>query len=134
MKKLIFILSLIVIGFISCKKDVAPVVVPPTTAQEARDYLYTQMNQYYLWYDHMPVVVKENYKDPYELLDAMMYKTLDRWSFIQTYTEYQDQTTGSFVGHGISMGLDGTTNQVRIVHNSTRIHLYMPKESEEDGS
>ena len=31
----------------------------------------------------MPVVVKEDYKDPYELLNAMRYKALDRWSFVQ---------------------------------------------------
>ena len=95
-------------GFIACKKNVDPdpVVVTPTTETEARDYLYTQMNQYYFWYNLMPAVTKEDYKDPYELLEAMRYKTLDRWSYIQTYTEYQAQSTGSFVGHGISMGLD----------------------------
>lgn len=123
MKKLIFILSLIVIGLFSCKKDVAPVVVAPTTDEEARDYLYTQMNQYYLWYSLMPVVTKEDYKDPYQLLEAMRYKALDRWSFIQTYTEYQAQSTGSFVGHGISMGLD-PSNQVRILQIYKNSPLY----------
>jgi C-terminal processing protease CtpA/Prc len=123
MKKFIFLLSLGVLGVISCKKDVPPVVVPPTVDQEARDYLYTQMNQYYLWYSLMPVVVKEEYKDPYELLEAMRYKTLDRWSYIQTTEEYQAQSTGSFVGHGISMGLDNT-NQVRIVQIYKNSPLY----------
>lgn len=123
MKKLIFIASLIAVILISCKKDVPPVVVAPTTDQEARDYLYTQMNQYYLWYTLMPVVVKEDYKDPYELLEAMRYKTLDRWSYIQTYEEYQAQSTGSFVGHGISMGLDAS-NQVRIVQIYKNSPLY----------
>jgi len=123
MKKLIFLLSLVALGVVSCKKDVPPVVVAPTVDQEARDYLYTQMNQYYLWYSLMPVVVKEEYKDPYELLEAMRYKTLDRWSFIQTTEEYQAQSTGSFVGHGISMGLDNT-NQVRIVQIYKNSPLY----------
>ena len=56
----------------------------------------TAMNQYYLWYNLMPVVVKTDYKDPYELLDAMRYKTLDRWSFVQTYSQYQAQSAGKF--------------------------------------
>ncbi len=43
----------------------------------------------------------------------MEYKTLDRWSFVETYNQYLAQNTGSFVGHGISMGLD-PSNQVRI--------------------
>jgi C-terminal processing protease CtpA/Prc len=42
-----------------------------------------------------------------------MYKTLDRWSFVQTYNQYVAMNTGAFVGHGISLGLD-PFNQVRI--------------------
>jgi len=80
----------------------------------ARDYLYTTMNDVYFWYKLMPVVVKDNYTDPYTLLEAMRYKTLDRWSFIQTYDEYTAMFSGSFVGHGIRMGLD-PSNKVRIV-------------------
>ena len=81
------------------------------------------MNQYYLWYNLMPAVVKEDYKNPYELLDAMRYKKLDRWSFIQTYKEYQDMSAGSFVGHGISMALD-PANNVRIVQIYKNSPLY----------
>jgi C-terminal processing protease CtpA/Prc len=124
MKKLIFFLFLVLTGISSCKKDIPPEVIPPTVDEMARDYLYTQMNQVYLWYDKMPVVVKTDYKDPYELLDAMRYKTLDRWSFAQTYEEYEAQFSGSFVGHGISMGLDPAKN-VRIVQIYNNSPLYL---------
>jgi carboxyl-terminal processing protease len=124
MKKLIILLFPFVLGFSSCKKDVPPVVVAPTADEEARDYLYTQMNLYYLWYDKMPSVIKTDYKDPYELLNAMEYKTLDRWSFAQTYAEYQAMFSGSFVGHGISMGLDSITQTVRIVEIYNNSPLY----------
>jgi C-terminal processing protease CtpA/Prc len=130
MKKLIIIFIITIAIISSCKKDVTPVVVKtvPTdslTADElARDYLYTAMNQYYLWYKLMPVVVKTDYKDPYTLLDAMRYKTLDRWSFVQTYDEYTAQSQGSFVGHGISLGLD-LTNQVRIAQIYNNSPLYV---------
>ena len=108
MKKLLIILFLATLGFSSCKKDIPPAIIAPTVDEKARDYLYDAMNQVYLWYNLMPVVVKTDYINPYELLDAMEYKTLDRWSFVQTYNEYQAQSQGSFVGHGISMGLDLT--------------------------
>jgi C-terminal processing protease CtpA/Prc len=91
--------------------------------QEARDYLYDTMNQYYFWYNLMPVVVKTDYQDPYELMDAMMYKTLDRWSFVETYEEYLNMDQGAFVGHGISMGLD-QSNQVRIAEIYNLSPLY----------
>ena len=124
MKKLIFILVIAILGFSSCKKDVPPVVAPPTDDEQARDSLYALMNQFYLWYNLMPVVVKTDYKTPYELLNAMEYKTLDRWSFMQTYNEYLAQSKGSFVGHGISMGLD-PANQVRIAQIYKNSPLYL---------
>jgi carboxyl-terminal processing protease len=123
MKNFIFAFLIIIMGASSCKKDVPPAVTTPTDDELARDYLYTQMNTYYFWYKLMPVVVKTDYKDPYSLLDAMEYKTLDRWSFIQTYDEYTAMSNGSFVGHGISLGLD-PTNQVRIVEIYKNSPLY----------
>jgi carboxyl-terminal processing protease len=125
MKKLVFILLITFIGFSSCKKDVSPANNTPasTVAEQARDTLYAVMNQYYFWYKLMPTVVKTDYKDPYTLLAAMQYKTLDRWSFVETYTEFQAQNQGSFVGHGISMGLD-PSNQVRIAQIYSGSPLY----------
>src|SRR5665647_99661 len=123
MKKSIFILFITILGMSSCKKEV-PSLVPPTVDEQARDYLYDAMNQVYLWYNLMPVVVKTNYPDPYKLLDAMEYKTLDRWSFVETYDEFQAQNQGSFVGHGISLGLDSVSNTVRIAQIYQKSPLY----------
>ena len=130
MKKFIIILFITITIISSCKKNVTPAVIKTdttdslTTDEQARDYLYAAMNQYYLWYKLMPVVVDTAYKDPYTLLDAMRYKTLDRWSFVQTYDEYLATSTGSFVGHGISMGLYSLTQTVRIAQIYTRSPLY----------
>jgi C-terminal processing protease CtpA/Prc len=122
MRKLFLLALIIPLYFSSCKKDV--VLVPPTVDEQARDYLYSAMNTKYLWYKLMPDVVKEDYKDPYELLDAMKYKTLDNWSFVQTYDEYLTYTQGSFVGHGISMGLDPTKKVIRIAQIFKNSPLY----------
>ena len=103
MKKLVILLSFLILVLGSCKKNVSPATTAETVDQLARDYLYDAMNQYYFWYNLMPAVVKTDYKDPYTLLDAMMYKTLDRWSFVQTYEEYLAMSQGDFVGHGISL-------------------------------
>jgi C-terminal processing protease CtpA/Prc len=122
MKKLAILLLLTIIGFSSCKKNITPATTE-TADQMARDSLYYIMNNYYFWYKQMPLVVKTDYQDPYTLLDAMRYKTLDRWSFVQTFAQYEAQTTGTFVGHGISMGLD-PSNQVRIVQIYSNSPLY----------
>jgi carboxyl-terminal processing protease len=123
MKKTVILILLTIIGLSSCKKDVTPAKGTEIVNQNARDSLYYIMNEYYFWYKLMPVVAKTDYKDPYALLEAMRYKTLDRWSFVQTYAQYVAQASGSFVGHGISMGLD-QSNQVRIAQIYTLSPLY----------
>ena len=72
----------------------------------ARDSLYDLMNQWYYWYNLMPVVTKENFSDPYKLMDTMRYKPLDRWSFVADYDEFNAEMQGEFVGHGFRIGLD----------------------------
>ena len=123
MKKLAILLPFLILGFSSCKKDVAPESKNAVIDAQARDDLYNVMNEYYFWYNLMPVVVKTDYKNPSDLLDAMEYKTLDRWSFVQTYQEFLNMNQGAFVGHGISMGLD-PSNQVRIAQIYSRSPLY----------
>lgn len=124
MKKLIIIALLTIVGLGSCKKDVAPAPSPAETLNlQARDTLYDAMNEIYFWYKLMPVVKKDDYKDPYTLLEAMRYKPIDRWSFVETYAEYQAESQGSFIGHGISLGLDAS-NQVRIVQIYKNSPLY----------
>ena len=110
MKKLIFLPIIILVLFGSCKKDN---VTPDgsVTPAMARDTLYYIMKEFYFWYD-MPEASsvttenKDNYKDPYELLEAMRYQTLDRWSFVADYDEFMAEMQGEFVGHGITIGLD----------------------------
>jgi C-terminal processing protease CtpA/Prc len=55
-------------------------------------------------------VTKDNYSDPYKLLEAMRYKELDRWSYILTKDEFTAQMNGTFVGHGFRIGLDKPDN------------------------
>jgi len=123
MKKLVILFLLTIIGLSSCKKDIKSLNTQAVVDQNARDTLYYVMNEFYFWYKLMPTVSVTDYKDPYTLLEAMRYKTLDRWSFIQTYDEYVAQSTGSFVGHGISLGLD-PSGQVRIAQIYSQSPLY----------
>jgi hypothetical protein len=105
MKKLFFLPIIFLTLFVSCRKDnITPddneetpgdsVTVTPAMA---RDSLYYIMKEWYYWYNLMPVVTKENYADPYKLLDAMRYKTLDRWSFVADFDEFNAQMQGTLV-------------------------------------
>lgn len=113
MKKLIFLPIIFLTLITSCNKDDVKPVDSSSSPAMARDSLYVIMKDWYYWYNLMPQVTeatKGNYKDPYELLEAMRYKTLDRWSYILTAEEYNAQTTGTFVGHGFRIGVDNSGN------------------------
>jgi C-terminal processing protease CtpA/Prc len=77
----------------------------------ARDTLNKIMNQYYYWYSEMPSVNKENYTDPYGLLEALRYKELDsKTSYVIDYEKYMAQIQGNSVSHGIRIALDESNN------------------------
>ena len=119
MKKLISLLIILVTILGSCKKEVTR---PEVTPAMARDSLYFLMKQVYYWYDKMPSVNRENYPDPYLLLDAMMYKELDRWSFVADYDAFTAEMQGTFVGHGFRIGLDeNDTARIALIFNNSQI-------------
>jgi len=107
----------------SCKKEDPEPVTNPTADEIARDDFYNIMKSYYLWDKLMPVVVKEDYSGPRELLEAMRYKELDRWSYIQDYDDYLNQSQAIFVGHGIRLGLD-ENNKMRIAQIYNNSPMY----------
>ena len=111
MKKLLYIIVILTGIVVSCRKE--PMTVPDVTDAMARDSLYYIMNQWYYWYNLMPVVNREDYSDPYTLLEAMRYRPTDRWSFVADYSEFINEMQGTFVGHGIMISLDND-NKVRI--------------------
>jgi C-terminal processing protease CtpA/Prc len=127
MNRFLIILSAFsLFAFSSCEKKVEPSPEVPQTADEiARDDLYDLMLTYYLWDKLMPAVKKEDYTGPRELLNAMRYKELDRWSAVQDYDDYLAQSQAIFVGHGIRIGLD-ETDKTRIVqiYNKSQMYAY----------
>jgi len=123
MKKLILLPILILFIITSCTKDDPPPVETEFTDAQANDSLYYVMNKWYYWYNLMPQVVKENYSDPYKLMDAMTYKPIDKWSRVETYEEYLDWRNGKFVGHGFRIGVD-ESSKARIVMLYQQSSLY----------
>lgn len=124
MNKVSILLLAFILSFLSsCKKEDPEPVTNPTADEIARDDFYNIMKSYYLWDKLMPVVVKEDYSGPRELLEAMRYKELDRWSYIQDYDDYLNQSQAIFVGHGIRLGLD-ENNKMRIAQIYNNSPMY----------
>jgi len=78
--------------------------------KDARDELYKLMNEWYYWYDVMPQVDKELYKDPYELLEAMRYLPDDHYSFVAPLEYIENMLEGKYIGYGFAHRKDGEGN------------------------
>ena len=126
-KNLFFLPLIFVALFTSCKKDN---VTPDSTVTPAmaRDSLYYIMKEFYFWYD-MPESTsintsnKDNYADPYLLLEAMRYKTLDRWSFVADYDLFNAEMQGTFVGHGFRIGVDDSGKaRIAMIYNNSPLY------------
>jgi C-terminal processing protease CtpA/Prc len=83
--------------------------------------LYTTMKNIYLWYDKLPSVNPLYYSTPYELMEALRYKELDRWSFVLTWHEYDQYfQEGKMIGHGFMISRDEDYNlRIAFVYPST---------------
>ena len=124
MKKILLIAILVIPLLSGCKKDPDPEPVEgPTLAERARDGLYELMDIMYLWNNRMPTVKISDYDGPDELLEALRYLPRDKWSFVADYDDFMASMGGSFVGHGIRMGLDDANN-VRVVSLYTASDLW----------
>ena len=105
-RKLSFLLLLIVIAsviFTNCRKDEEI----HSLEEMARDEFYSLMKDWYFWYDKMPVVNVEDYDSPEQLLEALRYDSLDKWSYIsplEEFTSYYEE--GEYEGHGFGYTYD----------------------------
>ena len=124
MKKIFYVILAVLILSASCTKVKDSSITPAM----ARDSLYTIMKLYYYWYN-MPecqavsLLNKGNYKDPYELLEAMRYKAKDKWSYVNDYQVYLSEIQTGNIGHGITVGLD-TAGLARIMQIDDQAPLY----------
>ncbi|UCH13669.1 MAG: hypothetical protein JSV22_11240 [Bacteroidales bacterium] len=76
--------------------------------------IYKIMQDIYLWYEHVPEVDVNTFESPYELMDYLKYKPLDKWSFVMPkdkYLLYFEE--GEMIGHGLLLGTD-STGRVRV--------------------
>ncbi len=124
MKKLFIFLITILIAFSSCKKNDTPGPAGGPTPEMARDSLYLLLNQWYYWYSNMPAVNKDNYSDPYTLMEAMRYRPVDKWSFVEDYDKFLAEMLGTFVGHGfrLSYDIEDRTARVAMIYSGSPLY------------
>ncbi len=92
----------------------------------ANEQFYAVMDQYYLWYNYMPGVNPKNYRDPADLLEALRYNQLDRWSYITTKQQLQAYfEEGVYIGFGFGSAFDQSGNLwITYIFNNSPLSNY----------
>ena len=105
----------LLILFTSCQKD-------NTSSNEIVNHqLYADMKDLYLWYDKLPNINPNDYTDPDQMITAVRYQPLDRWSFALPWNDYyQYFQEGVMIGHGFLVSRDADYNlRIAFVYPST---------------
>jgi len=81
--------------------------INPPENKLTREELLDYMKAWYLWYDTMPNVSAKDFATPQDLLDTLIFDQLDRWSYIQKTSDYNNYNSkGIYTGHGIGLRWD----------------------------
>jgi carboxyl-terminal processing protease len=114
--KILLVPAVMVIFFQACsKEDINETLL-------VNNEIYKVMKSLYLWYEYLPDADPGNFDDPYEFMEYLRYKPLDRWSLVMDKEEYNQYfEEGEMIGHGMLLGED-STGRIRIcfVYRSTQ--------------
>ncbi|WP_457623372.1 S41 family peptidase [Persephonella sp.] len=121
---LVFILS--AVNFISCSGNITGDDSPPppwvapyeyqpdncSSTYQQNEFIYRLFKDIYFWYKKVPDNINiADYNSPSEILEALRYKELDKWSYItdkDDYFSYYDE--GTYVGIGFRLQYDSDDN------------------------
>ena len=110
------------ITFTACDKQDDPEPIDEEK-QINRDF-YEFMKEWYFWYEHIPVIDPLGYPSPLEVLEAIRYRPLDRWSYITSWEAFEAYFRDSkMIGYGFGSGYDAAGN-LRIIFNYNTTKMY----------
>ncbi len=105
----------------SCTKEEEE---PPVN--EENEAFFELMEEWYYWTENIPNLNPSSSSFPtiFELLEAMRYRPLDRWSFIADWEEFYAYITNTeFVGYGVGFAWDNQGKlRVSFVYNNVPIY------------
>lgn len=83
--------------------------------------VYDVMQEWYLWNDQLPEVDLADFESTDQLMNALKYSPLDKWSYIEKEEEYDAFfEKGEYEGYGFRMAFDDDGNlRVAFVYNDS---------------
>lgn len=101
------IYGLVILFIWSCQpKDE---VIPDPQSEKVRAAILESMQEWYFWNEELPTVVNTtSYSSNEELLNAIIFKPLDRFSYLTTQEDFNNAFVGRNAGHGFGFAFDAT--------------------------
>jgi carboxyl-terminal processing protease len=102
-----WIFGLVIFLFWSCRdKDE---IVPDPQSDKVRGAIIESMEEWYFWNEELPAAVNTaDYSSNEALLAAIIYKPLDRFSYLTTQDAFNNAFVGKNAGHGFGFAFDAT--------------------------
>jgi len=102
MRKLIWISAWLWIGLLgSCQPNEDVVEPPQPVVDEVKKAIVDVMREWYFWNGQLPVTVDlTKYASNEALLDGIIYKPIDRFSYLTTQEAFNNAFVGKNAGHG----------------------------------
>lgn len=109
-----------ILFFTACNKDDEP---EPQINEENEEF-FTFMKDWYFWTDNIPEINPSSYTDIFEVLEAVRFQPLDRWSFIIGWQEFLDYFQESkFIGYGFGSSWDSNGKlRISFIHNTGELY------------
>ena len=101
MRKLIWIWTLVFLAFVACEPKEEGPVAPDKVQNDVKNAIVDVMRQWYFWNDKLPATIDiTKYSTNAELLSAITFKPLDRFSYLTTQEAFNNAFVGRNAGHG----------------------------------
>lgn len=114
----VILLILFALPFTSCKKE------EEEFYNEDNELFYDFMKEWYFWTDYIPEINPSSYPSIFEVLEAIRYRDLDRWSYIADYQEFIAYFQDSrIIGYGFGSKWDPQGNlRISFVFNTVEMY------------
>ena len=97
---------LILLIWSCCEKDE---IIPEPQTDKVRGAIIESMEEWYYWNEELPTSIKTtDYSSNEELLAAILFKPLDRFSYLTTQEAFNNAFVGKNAGHGFGFAFDAT--------------------------
>src|SRR5690606_15497500 len=82
-------------------------IIPDPQSEKVRGAIFESMQEWYYWNEELPTSINtSDYSLNEEFLSAIIYKPLDRFSYLTTQTAFNDAFVGKNAGHGFGFAFD----------------------------